>query len=121
MDKDGYIYNKSGSKLVLMHRLIINAPKGMVVDHINHITNDNRKENLRICTYGENAMNSKETRASSGIRGVYWYAREEKWSAEIGLNKKIIHLGLFDSKEKAIQVRKQAEKKYYGEYAYKEE
>lgn len=41
-------------KLVRMHRLIVNATKGTYVDHKNHNTLDNRKENLRVCTNQEN-------------------------------------------------------------------
>lgn len=41
-----------------LHRLIIGAEKGQVVDHINHNTLDNRKDNLKICTHSENRLNS---------------------------------------------------------------
>lgn len=121
MDNYGYLYNKSGTKIILMHRLLMNAPKGKVVDHIYHCTNDNRKSQLRICSYSENAMNKAKSNSSSGITGVYWYSREEKWSAEIGINGKSIRLGLFNDKDEAIKARKMAEQKYYGDYAYKGE
>lgn len=121
MDKDGYLYNKSGAKVILMHRLLMNAPKGKVVDHINHCTNDNRKSQLRVCTYGENAMNKVKSNSSSGKTGVYWYTREKRWSAEIGINGKRIRLGFFVDKDEAIKARKAAEQKYYGNYAYKGE
>lgn len=41
-----------------LHRIITDAKKGQVVDHINHNTLDNRKCNLRICTASENSLNS---------------------------------------------------------------
>lgn len=54
----GYIAHKNRNrKVVLLHRLVTGAPDGMVVDHINHNTLDNRKNNLRICTQKENALN----------------------------------------------------------------
>lgn len=56
----GYIMHKeTGKKVIQLHRYITNAPKGMVVDHINHKINDNRKCNLRICSQSENALNRK--------------------------------------------------------------
>lgn len=56
----GYIANKS-KKLILLHRLVTNAPQGMVVDHINHNRIDDRKDNLRICTQKENMQNLLKT------------------------------------------------------------
>lgn len=40
-----------------LHNLIMNAPKGLVIDHKNHDTLDNRRSNLRICTRAQNNQN----------------------------------------------------------------
>lgn len=119
INKDGYVVCKR-KKLVLMHRLVMHAPEDKIVDHIFHNKNDNRKENLRLCTKQENSFNKKISHSASKICGVYWYSNLQKWSAEIVINGNKIHLGFFNKMEEAIKIRKEAELKYFGEYAYKE-
>src|SRR3990167_11489999 len=48
---------KGKEKVLLMHRVIMNTPQGLDTDHINHNPLDNRRENLRICTHGQNISN----------------------------------------------------------------
>jgi hypothetical protein len=62
---------KTGGKYckIPMHRLIMNCPKDMVVDHANRDTLDNRKENLRICTHSQNSTN-RAARGKSKYFGV---------------------------------------------------
>lgn len=54
-----YAARKSGTRGVYLHRLIMNAPQGMVVDHKNHDTLDCRKSNLRVCSQADNCRNVK--------------------------------------------------------------
>tara|TARA_R110001583_G_scaffold85211_1_gene223341 strand:- start:1103 stop:1750 length:648 start_codon:yes stop_codon:yes gene_type:complete len=62
------------SGALMMHQFIMNSPKGMCVDHINHDGLDNRRENLRICTYSQNSQNKRRRVDSrSGYKGVYEY------------------------------------------------
>lgn len=44
---------------ILMHRLIMDCPKGRIVDHLNHDGLDNRRANMRICTYSQNNLNAR--------------------------------------------------------------
>lgn len=122
-NKGGYAYGSLRDdpqhKSVFMHRIVIDCPKGLFVDHINGIKTDNRKENLRIVTMAQNEMN-KGTRkdSSSGCKGVTWNKKSKKWLARISVDKVRYCLGYFDKFEDAVQARREAEKKYYGEYAY---
>jgi hypothetical protein len=50
---------------------------------------------------------------TSGIRGVWLDKRNGRWGASIWVNNKTKHLGKFDTKEEAAEVRKQAEQKYF--------
>ena len=91
-----------------------------VVDHINGVTNDNRKLNLRVCTAFENAHNTKIPIINkTGVKGVHFSSRNKnKYEAAIGFKGKNIHLGTFDNLEDASIARKRAEEKYQGEFAY---
>ena len=99
-----------GGHEVLMHRLITAAPPGMEVDHINHDTLDNRKENLRVCTKSQNQLNRHKARAdsSSGIPGVGQH--KNKWRARIQINGEQIHIGLYGTKEEASKAYAEANK-----------
>jgi hypothetical protein len=115
---DGYIVSSHG---VCLHRIVMNCPKGLYVDHIggDDTTNDNRKSNLRITTNSQNLMNRRlQKNNTSGVTGVSWNKLGNKWEAYIKINKKIIHLGRYAEKEDAINARKKAERKYFGEYSY---
>lgn len=119
---EGYIATRpSYDKFISMHRLIMNCPNEMQVDHINRIKNDNKKNNLRIVTVKENAMNNNRYKNNtSGVTGVSWHKQHQKWYASIRYNNNIFFLGLFEDIEEAINVRKNAEIKYFGEYRNKE-
>ena len=105
----------------------MNAKYNEVVDHIHHPkTNenkyDNRKENLRIVTQSQNCMNQHiRSNNTSGVKGVSWSKEKNKWQVKITVNYKQIHIGFFDEDkfEDAVQARKDAEEKYFGEYNLK--
>lgn len=112
-------YQKGGSKYIYMHQEIMKTPKGMVTDHINRDRLDNRRENLRICTESENARNYKRRiNKSSGYTGVNFNKTTGKFQAQITLNRKNIHLGVFECKHEAARAYNEAAIKYHGEFAH---
>lgn len=103
--------------LYLAHRLAFLYMEGKwpenEVDHKDHIRSNNKWKNLRKVTHLENGKNvSLHINNTSGYVGVGWFKRDCKWMVTIKVNQKSIYLGLFKNKEKAIKVRKDAEKKY---------
>ena len=83
------------------------------IDHIDHDRTNNRFENLRAATRQENTRNkSLGVANTSGIIGVHWDKRRQKWRATIGIDWKHKHLGWFTNKAEAAVVRKAAEIKH---------
>ena len=103
--KGNYAYSHINGKHTSLQRFLLGCDSNLVVDHINHDTFDNRKENLRICTQKENSHNKKE---GSGV-----HKHRNKWKAIISINGKRTYLGVFDNYEEALKVRKEAELLYY--------
>lgn len=121
-DDNGYIVGTQNGKGVKMHRLImgVDNPK-LDVDHLGGVPtrNNNRKYNLRITTRSQNAENQKvRSTNTSGVTGVCWNKKSNKWVAGIMVQGKKIHLGYFENFDDAVISRKEAEKKYFKEYAY---
>lgn len=86
------------SKNIQLHRLIMDCPADMHIDHINHDTLNNTDENLRIVTHAENQQNRRTYKNSNtGFRGVTWVEGNRKWRATIAVNKKRYHIGYFNS------------------------
>lgn len=110
-------------KNVRMHRIIMEVNNSEIeIDHIHGINsrNDNRKSNLRIATHSQNNINKDKTKNNtSGIKGVSWDKRVEKWRVRISVDNVCYELGFFDNKEDAEKIRQEAEEKYFGEWSYK--
>ena len=101
-----------------MHRMIMNAPDDRLIDHINGNGLDERRGNLRECSYSENVRNSKISKNNkSGFKGVNWSNVMKKWEAKIMVNRKKIHLGYYDTPSEAHEAYCAAALKYHKEFA----
>ena len=110
----GYINGRTR----LLHRLIMQPPANMLIDHINGNGLDNRKTNLRLANYSQNLANTgKHKNNKSSFKGVYWDKDKKKWRVTLSKNKKTIHIGVYVDKLEAAKAYDMAALKYHGEFA----
>ena len=114
-----YIRGTKDKQSFSISHYILDKDSNYIIDHKNHNTTDNRRENLRIVSSSKNAMNRvKRSDNTSGVTGVTLHKVTGKWQADICVNRKHIYLGLYSDVDEAIKIRKQAEEKYFGEYSF---
>lgn len=92
-----------------MHRMLLNAPNDSLVDHKNSDTLDNRRENLRLATPGQNGQNKRGARIDSltGARGVQ-QNRSGSFHAYVNVDGKRVSLGTYETLEAASAIAQEA-------------
>lgn len=109
---------KRKDKAVMMHRVIMDAPQGMDVDHINGNPLDNRKSNLRICEHQQNKGNTKKPISNkSGYKGVSWDKVNKMWLVSTSYFGKSYNFGRFSNLVEAALEYDNVAKQLHGEYA----
>jgi hypothetical protein len=108
--------NNNKKTVIYMHRVLLQTPQQ--VDHKNSDRLDNRKSNLRVCSNAENNRNKPlHANNTSGYKGVVWHRQTQKWRAQLMVNGKPVHGGLFKSKVDAAKAYNLIAKKHFGRFA----
>lgn len=103
---------------ILMHRLILDAPDNVLVDHKNRDRLDNVRKNLRLCSVSQNQYNRVPNEGcASKYKGVSWSKRHLKWRARIERDGKQVGLGYFSNEADAARAYDTAAISNYGEFA----
>lgn len=121
--ESGYASSSTGksNKEIRIHRIITDYT---IVDHINRDKLDNRQANLRSATVSENCYNIGIPKHNkSGYRGVsnaHYSGRIhlDKWKAQIKYQGKVLHLGIFKTKEGAAIAYNVKARELFGEFAW---
>lgn len=118
MNQKGYAERTRQGKL---HRFLLAAPKGALVDHKNGDRLDNRRRNLRLCGNAESLRNRGKLRpggkSASPFKGVSFFRAEQRWAARISVDGKRIFLGYFENDADAARAYDAAAIKHHGTFA----
>jgi len=121
LNATGYLCTRINEKKYRNHRIIFLMHYGYLPQFLDHIDGNrlnNRIENLRPATLGENSRNARiGKRNTSGFKGVSWSTSAKKWQAQLMINRKAKYLGVFKTVEEAAEAVKKAREELHGEFA----
>ncbi len=119
LHKYGYACTNIDGKQVPMHRFVTDAPPRQYVDHKNMNKLDNRKENLRFCTFNQNLSNTKP-RFDRKYKGVYEekHKKLRRFHAYARVDNKVYSFGRYLTAEEAALAYDKNMRVLRGEFAY---
>jgi hypothetical protein len=121
--RPGKVYAQANIKVggkwarVTLHRFVLSAGSGSLVDHRNGNGLDCTRGNLRTATRGQNQHNSGPRRGASRFKGVTWHRKAGKWLAQIMSDRVYRYLGLHATEQDAARAYDTAAKELHGEFA----
>ena len=113
----GYAYNGARGP---MHRFLLSAPTGVMVDHIDGNRLNNRRSNLRLCSNSQNQANRQVFRGASPFKGVVWQKRTNgtgSWKAQLVDQGVVIYLGVFKTDREAAAAYNEEAIRRFGKFA----
>jgi hypothetical protein len=114
----GYAARHEKGKTILMHRLIMQPPEGMLVDHVDGNRANNCRVNLRVCTRLENTRNRRaHGDSASRFKGVRRCKRTGRWYARLCFRGQRMWLGYFDSEVEAARAYDRQAVELFGAFA----
>lgn len=113
---NGYVAATVEGRVQYLHRLILAAPNGFDVDHVNGDRLDNRRSNLRVATRSQNLANRGQ-RVGKRFKGTSWRKDVAKWAAYGSVQNKTVALGCFFSEEDAAAAYDRWAVATHGEFA----
>lgn len=115
----GYATSTTPDKrTILMHRMIMQTPKGMKTDHRDLDRLNNRRSNIRICTTAQNAYNRGANKKKVLPKCVYFDKESRRLYVRITFEGRDINLGRFETEVEAVAAYNKAVLKYHGEFAF---
>lgn len=122
LDKDGYVVVGIDGREYRAHRLAWFWKHGEfppLLDHRDMVRESAVLSNLRPATKSQNGSNRGKPKSNvSGVKGVSWHKETGKWRAQIMVDYKCVHLGLFGSIEDARLAREKAAESLHGEFVH---
>lgn len=105
------------NRTVKLHRFLVGAPEGLLVDHANGNVLDNRKANLRLATTSDNARNMRKGRGVSRFKGVSLDRLRGLWTAMISTDRRTRYIGAWSDEVTAALAYDEEARRAFGAFA----